>query len=120
MVLRQLAREPRANDGLCGLSGGPLTCTNHVLAACNPPVDTRLLVLIPNHHRPTGTSYTKPAKMATRTRKAKVSLLDDRIDILNRNAVEASSAKQVFRTVSATLALVRVGAPILHPPAYSH
>jgi len=58
--------------------------------------------------------------MATRTRKAEVSLLDDRIDVLNRNAVEVSSAKQVFRTVSATLALVRVSAPILHPPVDLH
>ena len=48
-------------------------------------------------------------EMATRTRKAKVSLLDDRIEVLNREAIEASSAKQVFRTVSATIALVRVG-----------
>ena len=48
--------------------------------------------------------------MATRTRKAKESLLDDRINILNKDAVEASPAKQVFSTVSTTLALVRVGA----------
>jgi len=48
--------------------------------------------------------------MATRTRKAEASLLGDRIDILNRDAVEVSAAKQIFRTVSTTLALVRVGA----------
>ena len=58
--------------------------------------------------------------MATRTRRAKVSLLDDRISILNQEAIEASPAKQVFRTVSATLALVRVSAPILRPPVVSH
>jgi len=50
--------------------------------------------------------------MATRTRKAEASLLGDRIDILNRDAVELSAAKQIFRTVSTTLALVRVGAPL--------
>ena len=71
------------------------------------------------HHRPklklghhsTGTPYTKSVKMATRTRKAKASLLDDRIDILDRSAVEVSPAKQVFKTVSTTLALVRVSTP---------
>lgn len=52
--------------------------------------------------------------MATHKRKAKMSLLDDRIEILNRDATEASSAKQVFKTVSSTLALVRVSATILH------
>ena len=51
--------------------------------------------------------------MTTRTRKAKASLLNDRIDILNKDAAETSAAKQVFRTVSATLALVRVSVPIL-------
>jgi len=80
----------------------------HALAACNPP--TKLPGL--NRHHPTSTPYTKPAEMAPRTRKAlRASLLDDKIDILNRDADEASSAKQVFRTVSATLALVRVSAP---------
>jgi hypothetical protein len=57
--------------------------------------------------------------MAARTRKVKVSL-DDRIDILNRNAVEASPAKQVFRTVGAILALVRVGALVLHSSGNPH
>ena len=61
--------------------------------------------------RPACSPHTKPAKMATRTRKAKASLLDDRINILNKDAVEASPAKLVFKTVSTTLALVRVGAP---------
>lgn len=45
--------------------------------------------------------------MATRTSKARASL-NDRIDILNKNAVEVSPAKQVFGTVTTILALVRV------------
>ena len=106
--------------------GGPLCGVNHGLdrrytsaqASRKPP--TQLLASLElNHRRPTSTPYTKPAKMATRTRNAKVSLLDDRIDILNRGAVDVSSAKQVFRTVSATLALVRVSTTILHPSVYS-
>ena len=48
--------------------------------------------------------------MATRTRRAKVLHINDKIDILNRNAVETFPAKQVFRAVSAILSLVRVGA----------
>ena len=52
--------------------------------------------------------------MATHTRRVKSSLFDDRIDILNRNAIEASPAKRVFGTVISILALVRVGALALH------
>ena len=59
---------------------------------------------------PAGKPYTRPVKMATRRRRANVSLLDGRIDILNKDAVEPSPAKEVFRTVSTTLALVRVSA----------
>ena len=53
--------------------------------------------------------------MTTSTPKAKVSLLDDSVEIPNRNAVEASSAKQVFGTVRTALALVQVSAPIPPP-----
>ena len=54
---------------------------------------------------------TKPARMATRTRKVHESLLDDRINILDGKAAGAPpGAKQVFKTVSDILALVRVGA----------
>lgn len=67
----------------------------------------------PNLHRPTITPQTNLATMQTRTREAEVPLLDDRIDILNRNAGDASPANQVFRTVSTILALIRVGAPVL-------
>ena len=45
--------------------------------------------------------------MATRMSKTKVSL-DDRIDILSRITTRVSPAKEVFTTVSAILALVRV------------
>jgi len=48
--------------------------------------------------------------MIRRAHKAKVSFINDRVDILNRNAVETFPAKQVFRTVNAILSLVRVGA----------
>ena len=58
--------------------------------------------------------------MATRTRETSASLLDDRGVILNKDTVEASSAKQVFVTVCAALALVRVSVPIPHPPVDSH
>jgi len=54
--------------------------------------------------------------MRTRTRK----FLDDRIDTLDRNAVDAFPAQQVFRTVSAILALTRVRILVLVPPADSH
>ncbi|KAF9790923.1 kinase-like domain-containing protein [Thelephora terrestris] len=45
--------------------------------------------------------------MTTRTRKSQMSVLDDRIDILDKNAAEPSPIKKVFSTVSAILALVR-------------
>jgi len=54
--------------------------------------------------------------MRTRTRK----LLDDRIDILNRNAVDASPAHQVFRTVSTIIALTRVCILVLESHIDSH
>ena len=66
-----------------------------------------------------GTSHTKPARMSTRARKARVSLLDDRIDILDKNAAGSSPPKEVFRTVAAILALVRVSSPALTPSANS-
>lgn len=53
-------------------------------------------------------------------REARVSLIDGKIDILNRDVVEASPAKRIFRTVSAILSLVRVGAPILHLSVNHH
>ena len=54
--------------------------------------------------------------MTTCARKAKTMTLNDRIDILERNAVEASPAKQVFGTATAILTLVRVSVIILRPP----
>ena len=48
--------------------------------------------------------------MAARTRRAKVSRINDKIDILNRNAAKTFPANQVFRTVSVILSLVRVSA----------
>jgi hypothetical protein len=53
--------------------------------------------------------------MATRTRKGKPSILTDRINILNRNAVEPSPAKEVYRTVIIILALVKVNPLVLCP-----
>lgn len=63
-----------------------------------------------------------PTTMATRTRKARVSSFDDRIDILRLKsiAVEGSPAYQLFRTVSVILALVRVCALIPCPPVNYH
>ena len=54
--------------------------------------------------------------MAAPAAEAQVSLLDDRIGILDRNAAEASPAGQVLRTVGAVLALVRVRALFLRSP----
>ena len=54
--------------------------------------------------------------MAAPTAEAQASLLDDRIGILDKNAAEASPVSQVFRTVGAILALVRVRALLLRPP----
>lgn len=53
--------------------------------------------------------------MATRIREDQASLLNNRIDILEKNAVEGSPLKQVLRTVGAILALVRVSALTLRP-----
>lgn len=58
------------------------------------------------------TPYAEPATMAVRASNVQVSL-DDRIEILNRNAAEASQAKKVFRTVSTILGLVRVRSVVL-------
>jgi len=95
----------------------PISPIHSKQAAYKPPIQL-LASLELNRHHPIGTPDSKPTKMATR--EAKVSLLDDRIDVLNRNAVEGSPAKQVFRTVSNTLALVRVSTRILRPPVNSH
>ena len=57
--------------------------------------------------------------MATRTHKARVSLLKERSDILDNETVGASPAKEVFRTVSAILVLVRVSALAPRPPVDS-
>jgi len=66
--------------------------------------------LEPNPHRPAGTPH------AMRTR----AFFDDRIDTLDRNAVGASPARQIFRTVSTIIALIRVSILALLPPADSH
>ena len=58
--------------------------------------------------------------MSTLKRDLQVSLLDDRINILDRYTTEASPLKKVFTTVGAILALVRVSAPTLRPPIKSH
>jgi len=84
------------------------------------PALTLLLEPNVNHHLPTGVPHTRPAEMEPRTRKgktreAKMSLLDDKIETLDRNVVVASSAKQVFESVKAALALARVSAPIPRP-----
>ena len=50
--------------------------------------------------------------MGAHRRKAAVSL-DDAVNILDKNATEDSPTKQVFKTVSAILALVRVSAVAL-------
>jgi len=52
--------------------------------------------------------------MATYARKGETSLLDVRIELLNENAIETSPTRQVFRTVSAILALVRVSTLVLY------
>jgi len=54
--------------------------------------------------------------VGTSTRK----VLDDRINILNKNAIDASPAQRVFKTVSAILVLTRVSVPFLAPLANSH
>lgn len=54
--------------------------------------------------------------MEAKTRK----ILDDRIGILDRNAVDASPAQLVFKTVSAILVLTRVSVLYLVPPVDSH
>ena len=60
----------------------------------------------PNLHRRPVTAP-RPAVMTARAGKTKASL-DDRIDILSRITTQVSPATEVFTTVSAILALVRV------------
>ena len=55
----------------------------------------------------------KQLTMATPTREALASLLEDRIEILDRNTNSHLQAGQVFRTVGAILAFVRVRALLL-------
>jgi len=73
----------------------------------------------PSYPHSTSTPYPKPITSGAHARKTRVSLLDDKIDILDRGAVEASPVKQVFRTVSAIIALVRVSTLVLHPSVNS-
>lgn len=77
------------------------------------PTSTILLVL-------TSVSHTKPVVMATRTRRGKTSILNDRIDILNRNVAETSPAKEIYRIVIIILTLVRVSPLFLHPSIGPH
>ena len=91
----------------------PLTPSAHFVLA---KFDPSLWLSIPfelSPHLSTSTPHTET--MATRKRQASVPFLDDRIDNLYRNTVEASLAKQVLRTVADILVLVRVSALILHP-----
>jgi len=57
--------------------------------------------------------HSQPVIVAARTCNVQVSVLDHRINILNRNAVEASHAQEVFRTASAIMVLVRVSTLVL-------
>lgn len=58
-------------------------------------------------------------KMATRTRGVNTSVLDDRMDILNRTAVEDSPAHEIFKTVGAILVLIKVSPCAFLPPCRS-
>ena len=58
--------------------------------------------------------------MATRTRKVEVSFFNDKIDTLNRMAVDASPAQQVYRKVGGILALLQVGSLVLRLSVDSH
>ena len=53
--------------------------------------------------------------MATLAYEVKVTLSDGRTDSLGRNTIKASPAEEVFTTVGAILALVRVSTLILRP-----
>ena len=82
--------------------------------------DPTLRPLAPSELCSASTPHVRPVETETHTREDKVSLLDDRSNILNKDTVEASSEKQLFTTVGAALALVRVGVPIPHLPVDSH
>ena len=104
---------PALKRALSGISAAHVLSRPHVtsrLTACNLQV---------NLHPRISTPHIKPVIMGTRARRVKASLLDDKIDILNRSAVEASPAQQVYRTVSAILALARVCTHILLPASAS-
>ena len=58
--------------------------------------------------------------METHTREFKASLLDYRIDVLDRNADRETATQRVYSTVSAILTLVRVSTLVLHPSVDSH
>ena len=57
--------------------------------------------------------------MATRVPNINASL-DDMVDALNRDAIKASSMKQVFRTVGTVLSLIQVSCLVLRPSVNSH
>jgi len=52
-----------------------------------------------NLHCPTSIPHINPVTMTARACEVTASAFDDRIDILDRNAVEAFPSKQVFGTV---------------------
>ena len=58
--------------------------------------------------------------MVTRALEAQTTLLDDRIDILKRDAEKYPQAKQIFEAAGAILALVRVSTLGLRPFFNSH
>jgi len=53
-------------------------------------------------------------------RSVKASVLDDRLDPLNRDAVSASPVQEVFKTVGAILALVQVSVHVVLLPGDSY
>ena len=59
--------------------------------------------------------HIRPLGMATLVGTDQASLLDDRINILDRNAADATPIQQVFSAVSGILVLVRVSTLALHP-----
>ena len=98
---------------LSPLGGAPTPCVNISVGAVSITAHSL------SWHAFPGTPYTEPSKMATHAHESPVSLLNDRIHVLDKNAAGSSPAKQVFRNVGAILALVRVSAFALRPSANS-
>jgi len=101
---QQTAFEPSSRPSVLSLqcAGSP---QEEPQAATQPPKESQL--------EPQVLVHSQPVIVATHTRNVQASVLNHRINILNRNAVETSHARGVFGAASAIMVLVRVSTLVL-------